>query len=513
MKNLKKYIAAFAAFAAIWSSCKPDTEINIVRGTVSSYIANLDLRRIHRGADVTLTKENLREASFLTGQVISDHAAGNLPEGLLFVQNAKNFGGGIDSLRGIAISIGNAAKNYLAGDSVVVKIEGGVLKRVNGILQITGLDATNVEKKASGVNLRTVQVSTSNLKLAPERFESCLAIIYNCNFEPNIGVETIEGVKTFNEGSGDMQMNVSSNATFKSEFLPYSAIIKGIVIPSATIPSQIYPRFKADFTATSLTVDPSIPLGPNPVIITGFFADPTSTDANFEYIQLMATQDLDFRQKKFSLITTNNAGASTPTGFPVNGWATGDLRTYKFNITRGTVAKGTFFYVGGNKVINGSGSADISNANWVVSKQYANIDGDDGVGTRTSNLLANTGNAGGIAVFATTNVDLNTIPSDVVFYAGGGSLFGNGVGYAICDNDRYKRYNGNVFQPFYGQGTNTTSNKVGVNPGVNSFSCLGGVYDAAAKKWVGSLRVDKPILTPKDLSDIEGRPDVTKVIN
>ncbi|TKC10258.1 hypothetical protein FA048_08665 [Pedobacter polaris] len=511
MKDLIKYIVVFTVFAALWSSCKPDDEINVVKGSVSSYIANLDLRRIHRGVDVTLTKENLREASYLRGQVISDQTGGNMPNGLLFVQNAKDFGGGIDSLRGIAINIGAAAANYIPGDSVHINLEGGVLKRISGILQITGLTAANVEKKASGVTLRTVQVSTSNLKLAPERFESCLAVIYNCNFEPNIGVETIEGVKTFNEGSGDMQMNVSSNASFKREFLPYSAIIKGIVIPSATVASQIYPRVKSDFTPTSLTVDASIPLGPNPVIITGFFADPTSTDANFEYIQLMATQDLDFRQKNFSLFTTNNAGASTPTGFPVNGWATGDLRTYKFNITRGTVAKGTFFYVGGNKVINGNGSTDISNANWAVSKQYANIDGDNGIGTKTSNLLANTGNAGGIAVFATTNVDLNTVPSDVIFFAGGGSLFGNGVGYAICDNDRYKRNNGATFQPFYTQGTNTT--KVGANPGVNSFSYLGGVYDATAKKWVGSLRVDKPILTPKTLADIEGKADVTKVIN
>ena len=511
MRNLKKYIALITVFAALCTACKRDTNINIVEGTTSSFIANLDLRRIYAGSDVTLTKAATREAVYIKGQVISDHSGGNLPQGLLFVQNAKNLGGGVDSLRGIAINIGVAAANYIPGDSVHVNIEGGILKRVNGVLQITGLTEAKIEKKATGVNLRVTQVSTSNLKLSPERYESCLAIIYNSNFEPNIGVETLEGIKTFNEGSGDLQMNVGANASFKNEFLPYSAIIKGLIIPSSTGLQQIYPRVKSDFTPTSLTVDASIPLGPNPVIITGFFADPSSTDANNEYIQLMATQDLDFRQKNFSVFTTNNAGASTPTGFPVNGWATGDLRTYKFNITKGTVAKGTFFYVGGNKVINGNGSTDISNANWVVSKQYSNIDGDDGIGTKTTNLLANTGNAGGIAVFATTTVNLNTVPSDVIFFAGGGSLFGNGVGYAICDNDRYKRNNGATFQPFYMQGTNTT--KVGANPGVNSFSYLGGVYDATAKKWVGSLRVDKPVVTPKALVDIEGKSDVTKVIN
>lgn len=508
MKNLKRYAIAFAAFATIWSACKRDEQVNIVEGTPSMYIANLDLRRIYRGSDVTLTKDATREAVYIKGQVVSDHTAGNLPAGLLFVQNAKNMGGGIDSLRGIAINIGSAAISYLPGDSVHVKIEGGTLKRVNGVLQIVGLTSADVEKKASGVNVRVTRVSTLNLKVSPERYESCLAVIYNANFEPNIGVETIEGLKTFNEGSGDMQMNVSNTSTFKNEFLPYSAVIQGVIVGSNDGALQIYPRKKADFMPTSLTVDASIPLGPNPVIITGFLADPTSVDANYEYIQLMATQDLDFRQKNFSVFTTNNAGTNP---FPVNGWATGGLRTYKFSITRGTVAKGTFFYVGGYKVIDGGGSTDISNANWVVSKLYATEDGDDGIGTKTTNLLANTGNAAGIAVFATNNVSLTTVPSDVVFYAGnGGNVFGDGVGYAICDNDHYKRFN-TAAQPFYRQGTNTT--KLGANPDATSFSYLGGVYDATTKKWTSAPRASKMILKPKTLADIEGRADVTKVIN
>ncbi|SER73278.1 hypothetical protein SAMN04488023_1154 [Pedobacter rhizosphaerae] len=514
-KILKRHLIIAGSLLSIFAGCSKGDH-NFVISTPSPYISNLDLRKLYKGSDVTLTTEITRSATVVAGQVTSDHSGKNLPDGLLFIQNSRMVSATIDSLRGMAINIGAAAANYVPGDSVHIKLEGGVLKRVNGILQITGIPAANVQRVATGIKVIMTPVSTLTMLAKPENFEGLFGVVYNANFEPNIGVERIEGVKTLNEGSGDMQMNINSTALFKTELLPYSANVRGIVIPSATtgIP-QIWPRIKADFMATSIVVDPTIPLGPNPAIITGYFADPESTDANHEYIQLMATQDLDFRQKPFSLITTNNAGASTPTGFPVNGWATGGLRTYKFNITKGTVAKGTFFYVGGYKLIGGLNSTDISQANWVVSKLYNDFDGDDGIGEKTANLLANSGNPAGIAIFATKTVDLNTVPSDVVFYAGtGGSVYDpvTRVGYAICDNDYYKRYNGTTFQPFYRQGNNT--GKVAANPEASQFTYLGGVYDVATKTWPVK-RLQKTIAVPKTaaLAVIQEMAGATKITN
>lgn len=510
-KIFKKYTLLSFAALSLFSACKSDSEFLL--STPSPYISNLDLRKLYRGTDVTLNKEVTRQAYILAGQVTSDHSGKNLPEGLLFVQNKRKVSATIDSLRGLAINIGADAAKFVPGDSVHIEINGGVLKRVNGILQITGLSAANVKKVAGGIKPILTPVSAITMLAKPENFEGLLGVAYNSNFEPNIGVERIEGVKVFNEGSGDVEMNVRSTADFKSEFLPYSANVMGIIIPSATTAApQVWPRVKSDFVATSIVVDPSIPLGPNPAIITGYIADPDGTDANHEYIQMMATQDLDFRRTPFAVTTTNNAGASTPTGPPVAGWATGGLRTYKFNITRGTVAKGTFFYVGGYKLIAGANSTDISQANWVVSKLYSTEGGDDGIGDKTSNLLANSGNAAGMAVFATTNVDINTVPSDVVFFAGTGNAFLSEVGYAICDNDFYSRYNGNVFQPFYRQGTNT--GKVAANPAAAQFTYLGGAYDAAAKKWI-TKRASKTIGVPKtsELKVIQEMPGVTKLAN
>lgn len=517
-KILVKHILILAGFVAILSACKRDSDY--VVSTPGPYISNLDLRKLHRGSDVTLTKEIMREATLVAGQVTSDHSGKNLPEGLLFIQNRRRVSATIDSIRGIAINLGAAAATYVPGDSVHIKIEGGVLKRVNGILQITGVSATNVTKVATGVKLMMTPVSAVTMLTKPENFEGLFGVVYNCNFEPNIGVETIEGVKTLNEGSGNMQMNVGAAANFKTELLPWSAVVRGIVIPSSSGIPQIWPRVKDDFTPTSIIVDPTVPLGPHPAIITGYLADPDGTDANYEYIQFMATQDLDFRQKPFSVITTNNAGASTPTGFPTNGWATGGLRTYKFNITRGTVAKGKFFYVGGYKNIAGTGSTDISSANWVVSKLYNNDGGDDGVGDKTSNLLANSGNPAGVAIFPTTNVSLTTVPADVIFYAGtGGTIFdaATNVGYTICDNDYYKRNNGATFQPYYRQGNNT--GKVGANPEATQFCYLGGIYDATnpnplLRKWTTTRRTSKYVAVPKssNLPVIQEMTGVTKIL-
>jgi len=515
-KNLKNSLIVIAACLTVLVSCKRDSDY--IKSTPSAYISNLDLRKLYRGTDVTLTRELTREATIVCGQVTSNHSGNNLPAGLLFIQNKRASGNGIDSLRGMAINIGSAAANYVPGDSVHIKIEGGTLTRVKGILQITGIPASNVQKIATGINVLITKVSSVNLYAKPDNYEGCLTIYSNINFEPNIGIEKIEGVKIFNDGLGNVEMNVNSTANFKDQFLPYDADVTGLILPSATTGKmQVWPRVKADFVSKTLVVDPNVALGPTPVIITGYLADPSGTDTNYEYVQLMATQDLDFRQKNFTVIITNNAGASTPTGFPANGWATGGLRTYKFNLTKGTVAKGQFFYVGGDKVINGAGSTNISQANWIVSRLYGSVKGDDGVGDVTTNLLANSGNAAGIAVFAplpnqkVPNVGLLTVPCDVIFYAGNGDVFGvlNGVtvGYTIANNDLYNTANGT----FFNQGTNKGKF---VAPDANAFSYLGGVFDVTANTWkVPRTHKSVKLTGASPLSLIEVKDDFTKAIN
>ncbi|WP_199119292.1 DUF5689 domain-containing protein [Pedobacter sp. ASV28] len=509
LSNLVSYLSLIL-MATIVVSCDKKN----YKGGEASPIINIELLRdLYKGSDLTLIPDVIYNAQHVGGVVISDYVEGNIPSNLLIIQSSRGYRG----LRGIAINIGaTEAAKYAPGDSVHVNIQNGVLKRINGILQVTGVDASKIQKVATNRSIIMTSASAVAVKNDPNTYESRLVTIYGSNFEPNIGVETLEGVKDLNDGSGDMQLYVSSNAIFKSEFLPYSANVTGILFGSTTGKMQIYPRKKADFVPTSIVVDPNIPLGPTPVVITALMCDPAGTDTNQEYIQFMATQDLDFRKTPFCVITTNNAGASNPNNeAPPRGWATGALRTYKFNITRGTAAKGTFFYVGGYKKINGSSSTDIAGtSNWAASKLYGSDKGDDDIGDITTNLLANSGNAAGVAIFKGTNVDINTIPIDVVIYAGNGTIFSAGppaVGYAISDNDRYKRYNGATFQPFLNQGNNTGRYFTTITQG--SINVLGGVFDVTQNKWT-TARASNSLIAltnTSQVSEIETGTKITKL--
>ena len=95
-KILKRHIIIIGACLTMLVACKRDSDYVI--STPAPYISNLDIRKLHRGADVTLTKEVMRSATIVKGQVTSDHSGGNLPEGLLFIQNSRKVAATIRSL-------------------------------------------------------------------------------------------------------------------------------------------------------------------------------------------------------------------------------------------------------------------------------------------------------------------------------------------------------------------------------------------------------------------------------
>lgn len=241
------------------------------------------------------------------------------------------------------------------------------------------------------------------------------------------------------------------------------------------------------------------------IVVSGYMANPSGSDKNQEYVQLLATEDIDFSQKNFALVVCKNGTTVTPNaGEPApQGWATGGDRTYKFNITNGQVKKGELFYVGGKKNINGSKSTDISSAKWIVGKNYSDEAG-DGFGNATTGLFPNSGRAVGIAVFATREVTATTVPIDVIFFqgTGGGRLWDGNQGYLICDNDLYST----KLSPYFrGNGKNKAAfDNADESDTTPYFTKLGGVYDTVAKKWT-SPRKNNWITLKEDskLSDIE----------
>ncbi|GAB1463821.1 DUF5689 domain-containing protein [Pedobacter sp.] len=507
MKKLSNLVSflSLALIVTIIVSC----DKNNYKGGEPSPILNIELLRdLYKGTDLNLAPNVIYNAQHIGGVVISDYSGNNIPSNLLIIQSARGYRG----WRGMAIDLGAAeASKYQPGDSVHVNIQGSTLKRVNGILQIVGADASKVQKIATNRNIVIASASAVAVKNNPNAYEGRLVTVYSCNFDPNIGVEKLEGVKDFNDGSGDMQTNISATSDLKDDFLPYSANVTGILLGSTSDKMNLYPRKKSDFVATSIIVDPNVPLGETPAIISGYAANISGGDGDYEYVQFMATQDLDFRRTPFSVIFCRNAGNTSPypNAAPQEGWLTGGNRTYKFNITRGTVAKGTFFYVGGFKFINGAGSTDIAQANWAASKQYSKDKGDDDIGDPTSGMMPNSGNPAGIAIFNTANVTATTAPIDVVFFGTTSSYVYQAAtgttpayGYLIANNDYYKKVNGTTPQPLYKQGNN--SNRFTSIGTEGIFVKMGGVFKISTNTWLTKRTTTNfQMITTTPLSDIE----------
>lgn len=190
-----------------------------------------------------------------------------------------------------------------------------------------------------------------------------------------------------------------------------STALRSATSPVRPATVSIRPADSGDEAPIIMTVEPLAKEFRSAIVITGMLADAKGSDTNNEYIQFMALEEIDFAQTPYCVIACRNNKVNA------KGWVQGSYVTYKFNLTSGRAAKGTFFYVGGvNKRLNGNSSADISGANWICSVDYNTQAGADGIGDKTTGFLHNynsNGNkniADGIAVFKGTEVDEKECP-------------------------------------------------------------------------------------------------------
>jgi hypothetical protein len=509
MNNRFIQIAAIALILLVTATgCKK--EENAPLGTVSPYISIFDVRDLYKGEALTLSKDNLGGSTQIAGLVVSDHSGKNLPQGLLVVQDGRRLG----QLRGISIALGADAAFYVPGDSVVIDVEGGVLQRVNGILQIANVTNSRISKVTTGRPVPLNKITIAQLLAAPDKYESVLSVVVKGGFNPlPAPTDVFAGDKVLNDGFGNATLHTETTAIFAQSTLPvlanYYCISFNKPLPASAakeaLPEpQLRMRTAADMVVLSSQLE--VP----PAVISGFMSDLEGGDGNYEYIQFLATRNIDFSVTPMSVVVTNNANASTPTGVPAAGWATGNMRTYKINLTSGTALKGTFFYVGGTgKTINGPSSTNIAAANWVKAYDYVNNNG-EGFGNKTSGLLANSGNASGIALFAGTSVTAASVPVDVLFIGTGGSLYSAGppaAGYRISNNDWYDMRNPITLtdQPFYRAGTNTLALAYTLPADAGLYNIMGGVYNTSLARWT-TARAQKNIDLSKTsvLADIEG---------
>jgi hypothetical protein len=485
IKNIGKVFTGLLTSFMLFTSCEEEKNINLA-GEFSPYIAIEDVRALYRGSEVELTNNKLSHAKKIYGIVVSDHSDNNLPEDVVILQQNKR-----NRTRGIALKLANAS-SYLPGDSLVITIENKQLIR-EGFLFIQGITEVDIEKVSSGNKFQIRNTNATLLNEKPNDYESTVVKIVGGEMYPRpTAGEMFQGSKVMINGADTLNVVTLPTATFATEVLPRNINVTGIPLGTAgeLYKFDIYPRSFKDIEDIS---DPEVPeyIGSNPVIITGYMNDPNGGDANYEFIQMKANVDINFNEVPFSLVLSTNAGAATPNpgAAPGAGWATGGGRSYKFNITEGSVKKGDYFYIGGHqRRINGPNSTSISNANWPRFIQYSTTPG-DGLGNSSSGLLPNSGNAGGIAVFIGVNVTEKSVPIDVVWFGGNGTAtiidVENEKGYRISNNDHYKITNSEdgTLQPFFSMGSNSYRIPHITPTDIGAFVKLGGVFNTGTRQW------------------------------
>ena len=516
------------------SSCDKDPYKNYPGGEPNGIVSILDVRPLYKGKDVVLAKETLYGASKLAAVVVSDHTEGNLPEGLLVVQDSRR----LATLRGISIELGAAAANYHPGDSVLIDISSAVLTRKNGILTITGLTGSNFTASGKGV-VAINAITVAQLQASPDNYESSLCLFNKSSFNPAPQPgEVISGSKKINDGFGDLVLYTDPNVSYAKN-APYGlAAYVGIPFGTAEGPVQFRTRNGDDIVNMGSSAQD--------LLISGFQSDPKGGDGGYEYVQMLATKDIDFTATPYSIVFCNNAGTASSATPLDAGWATGGQRTIKWNITSGSVQKGKFFYFGfQGKKINGSAGVYTFPAtpNW-YQKTYATSGtnlGDGGLvhpsSFSTSGPWANSGNACGVAIFKGTAITEASAPEDVLFVATGGAatIYDQSKtpisGYRICNNDWYAMYSISIdpatYKPgivpylYYRSAGNTANMPYPGNEkyptaatDAGLFNMMGGVYNVTLGRWTTARKqvVVELVQTTATIDTLEKHPSVTKLV-
>jgi hypothetical protein len=518
------------------NSCSKDTYENYPGGEPYEIISVLDVRLLYKGEDVVLSKDNMYGASRLAAVVASDHTGKNLPEGLLIVQDNRR----LQLLRGISIELGAAAANYHPGDSLMIDVSGSTLTRKDGILTITGLTESSITPQGKGV-LNINAITIAQLKAKPDDYESSLCLINKGSFNPVLGPgEVIGGSKPINDGFGDLTLYTDPGVSYANS-APY-ALAAYVGIPFGTPEGSIQFRTRNG--------DDIVNMGSSAqeLLITGFQSDPKGGDGGYEYVQMLATKDIDFTVTPYSILFSVNSGGSSSATPLDAGWATGGQRTIKWNITSGSVQKGKFFYFGfqGKKINGSNGTYTFPAGTNYYQKTYTTSGtnpnkGDGGLvrasAFSTSGPWANSGNTCGVAIFKGTTVTEATVPEDVLFVATGGTTTVYDprktpiLGYRICNNDWYSMFSVVIDQttykpkivPYlhYRSPGNFASMPYPVNEkyptaatDAGLFNMMGGVYNITLNRWTTARKqvVVELVQSTATIDTLEQHASVTKLV-
>lgn len=248
---MKKILLIVTVFLfSILMACK---RTDWAEGTLSPVISIEDLRLLFTGEDLILNSSNLAGATKIAGVVISEGSSGNIPEGVLVVQNTRR-----KKVRGINLYLGSQAANYKPGDSVLINIEGSVLKQEKGALILDRIASEAVQLVSEHNTINISQVSIDQLQVNSSLYESTLVKIYAGDFIPEpVAGDYYIGDKIFSDGTGEITIHTEATASYSSEQMAATASVVSIAmmyLPQSADEAKIslWPRNIEDIKAKTV---------------------------------------------------------------------------------------------------------------------------------------------------------------------------------------------------------------------------------------------------------------------
>ncbi|MGC4234742.1 MAG: DUF5689 domain-containing protein [Niabella sp.] len=223
MKKISFLIILLFSTAVIFTRCVKDR----ITGVSASITFLGQVRNLYKGQPVMIKSEDLQEATSITGVVISDPEGGNAPEGLVIIQATRGA-----MTRGIALNLGADAANYYRGDVLLVNVNGKTLDRMNGILQISGLTAADIEVKevnqypAPALVTGTMTAITNNMAI----YESTLVQVISAVADAADASKPFEGNRLITDWANGVNFYTRPTAEFASMLIPGMGNYTGIAL-------------------------------------------------------------------------------------------------------------------------------------------------------------------------------------------------------------------------------------------------------------------------------------------
>jgi hypothetical protein len=205
------------------------------------------------------------------------------------------------------------------------------------------------------------------------------------------------------------------------------------------------------------------------LLISELMPNPSGSDSPKEWVELIATENIDFSITPFSVIFSDNNSTAGIPSFGTNGWATGANVTYGFEIIAGTVSRGDVVYVGGT----GMSPTGIR----LRQIDTGTTGGDGGVGLpNAGGVLGNGGSiADGVGVFKSliANITSSLRPVDAIIWgnAGHATNYVYLSQYQLPQNDNYAG------------GAVDALSFIAPDPGGNDTIVATGVYNTELQAW------------------------------